>query len=111
MKNRKSRKLGDITAKTRMTHYIKEARILKALDADELADIADGVVPERLKLVIKPHDFVRDFAAEMSEGGPTLRLAADKILRGRVSLALWELGRRELPRATKFLVKLVLASE
>ena len=110
MKNKKWMEKRE-AVQTRMAQYIKEARILKALDVDELADIADGIIPERLKLVIKPHDFVRDFAAELSEGGSTLRLAADKILRGRVSLALWGLGGRELPRATKFLAQLVLASE
>ena len=72
----------------RMAQHIKGAKIVKALPADERANLGDGIVPQRLKVVIKPHDFLRDFATEMSEGGADLRLAADKILRRRVGLAM-----------------------
>lgn len=112
MKNKGStRKQGEGMIQARMAQYLKEARIVKTLNADELNDLADGVVPERLKLVLKPHDFLRDFAAEMSDGGSELRLIADKILRRRVSLAIWQTGGRELPPATKFLVEIAMRSE
>ena len=87
---------------------MKEARFVKVFD---MVALAHGIDPNRLRLVLKPHDFLRDLAAELSEGGSALRLIADKILRRRVGLAILQTGGREFPPATKLLIEIAMRSE
>jgi len=93
----------------RITLIVKTAGMVASLPREELLDLADGVMPRRLHRVLnaKKLDFFTDFAAELVDGGPELRYAANRLLAGRIGAALWLLRSDGLPPAMGFLAGLI----